>query len=231
MLEEIFLVEEERQNFSILLVLGLISGLIGFTVAKILFPTQADILAVIFAAIPMIYSLTEKFLEDEAERSPHLPEVESYLSIFAGEAIAFLILALSFPDSFAVQRSIIGASGAAVQQVGFDMVISNNLMVFSAIFLVSMLVGSAGAFILTWNASVFGVFMAKLVSSNPVNAIGYLPHSIFEMSGFVIAGIAGSLISAAVYRRHFDEETWKDYIRLLVLGVVCIFIGAFLETA
>ena len=231
MLEEIFLLEEEKQNFSVLLVLGLLSGLIGFTVAKVLFPTQVDILAVIFASVPMIYSLTEKFLEDEEGKKPHFPEVETYLSIFAGEAIAFTVLALNFPETFSVQRSIIGASGAAVQNIGFEMILLNNLMVFSAVFIVSMLIGSAGSFILSWNASVFGVFMAKIVSSNPLQVLAYLPHSVFEMSGFMVAGISGSLISAAVYRRHFDEATWKDYTRLVCIGVLCIFVGAFLETA
>jgi hypothetical protein len=51
------------------------------------------------------------------------------------------------------------------------------------------------------------------------------------MSGFVIAGIAGSLVSAAVYREHFDRETWKDYIKLIVAGIACIVIGAALEAA
>lgn len=231
MLEEVFLLEEERQNFPMLVVLGLLAGLIGYTAASVLFPTQADILAVIFAAVPMIFSLTEKFLDDEAEKHPHLPEVEVYLSIFAGEALAFFLMAMNFPDAFEVQKAVIGASGAAVQEASFQLILSNNLMVFSAIFLLAMLIGSAGAFILTWNASVLGVFLARVAESSPLMVLGYLPHSLFEMSGFVIGGIAGSLISAAVYRRHFDRETWMDYGRLICLGVLCIFIGAFLETA
>jgi uncharacterized membrane protein SpoIIM required for sporulation len=154
-----------------------------------------------------------------------------YLSIFLGEAIAFFLMALQFENAFEIQKAVVGASGAAVQEASFSFILSNNLTVFSAIFLLAMLIGSAGAFVLTWNASVLGVFLAKVAQSSPVAVFGYLPHAIFEMSGFVIGGIAGSLISAAVYRRHFDRDTWIDYARLIGLGVLCIFIGAFLETA
>ena len=231
MLERIFLLEEEKQNFRLLAVLGLLSGLLGFTVASTVFPGQTDILAVLFAAVPLIYSLTEKFLEDESERLPHIPEVEMYLSIFAGLALAFGILATYFPESFDAQRAIVGASGAAIQEAGISFIFTNNMTVFSSIFVVSMLIGSAGAFILSWNASVFGVFMARILTSDPVSALGYLPHSLFEMSGFVIGGIAGSLISAAAYREDFDREIWRDYLKLLLAGIACIVIGAFLETA
>lgn len=231
MLETFFLLEEEKQNFHGLAFLGFISGLLGFGVAKIIFPSQADILAVVFAAIPLIYSLTEKFLDDEAERLPHFPEVEMYLSIFTGLAVAFGVLAHFFPGAFGSQKAIIGVSGAAIQGGSFQAILSNNFTVFSSIFLVSLLVGSAGAFILSWNASVFGVFMADIFSSEPLMTLAYLPHSLFEMSGFVIAGISGSLISAAVYREHFNRETWKDYIKLVLAGLGCVLIGAFLETA
>ena len=232
MLETLFLREEERQNLGLLVFLGFVSGVLGFGFARFLFPTQADVLAVLFAAVPLIYSLNEKFLEDELEGAPHFPEVEIYLSIFAGLALSFGVLGRVFPESFQVQREVVGLSGAAIQDVSFSMILSNNLTVFSSIFLVSLLVGSAGAFILSWNASVFGVFMGEVASNQPLVTLAYLPHSLFEMSGFVIAGIAGTLISAAVYRNDlFGDNVWKDYVKLVAAGVICILVGAVLETA
>ncbi|MFB6216661.1 MAG: stage II sporulation protein M, partial [Candidatus Aenigmatarchaeota archaeon] len=59
----------------------------------------------------------------------------------------------------------------------------------------------------------------------------YLPHAAFEMTGFIVAGVAGSLISAALYREHFDMDTWRDYGKLVALGILLILLGAFLETA
>jgi len=51
------------------------------------------------------------------------------------------------------------------------------------------------------------------------------------MTGFVIAGVCGSLISAALYREHFEKEVWIDYAKLLGLGLFMVLFGAFLETA
>lgn len=231
MLETIFLLEEERENFISLALLGIISGIIGFSVSAAIFPSEKDVLAVVFAAIPLIYSLNEKFLDDESKSLPHIPEIEIYLSIFAGIAVSFAALSFRFPEAFEVQSAIVGATGGAIRDAGFSVIVSNNLTVFSSIFLISLLVGSAGAFILAWNASVFGVFMAEVFSMNPFMTLAYLPHSLFEMSGFVIAGISGTLFSAAVYREHFDRETWKDYIKLVLTGISCILLGALLETA
>ncbi|MFB6241479.1 MAG: stage II sporulation protein M [Candidatus Nanosalina sp.] len=231
MLEEVFLIEEERQNFGALAFLGLVSGITGYFLARFMFPTEAGLLAVFFAAVPMIYSLAEKFLDDEKENRPHIPEVESYLSIFVGELAAFFLLGLKYDSGFEIQRKVVGISGAAVSQASFSMILFNNLAVFLSILFLAVLLGSAGAFILTWNASVLGVFLAGVFRSTPLNVLAYLPHALFEMTGFIIAGVAGSLMSAAIYRRHMDRDTWSDYIRLAGLGVLCIFIGAFLETA
>jgi hypothetical protein len=46
-----------------------------------------------------------------------------------------------------------------------------------------------------------------------------------------VAGISGSLISAAIYREHFDKDTWIDYMKLVGLGIGLILIAAVLETA
>ena len=154
-----------------------------------------------------------------------------YLSIFSGLALAFGVLGNLRPSGFELQRDIVGMSGAAIQDVGFSIILSNNLTVFASILLVSMLVGSAGAFILSWNASVFGVFIGEVASTNPLVSVAYLPHSLFEMSGFVIAGITGSLVSAAVYRKDLTGDVLRDNAKLLLTGVACIVVGAVLETA
>jgi len=103
-------------------------------------------------------------------------------------------------------------------------------------------IGSAGAFVLTWNASVLGVFFARLLDAIESSSglftckptpspLCYAPHAFFEMTGFVIAGVCGSLISAALYREHFEKEVWIDYAKLLGLGLFMVLFGAFLETA
>ncbi|MFB6144129.1 MAG: stage II sporulation protein M [Candidatus Nanohaloarchaea archaeon] len=243
MLPELIYREERMQDYSLLMVLGAISGLAGFILASHFYPSQSDILAVVFASIPLIYPLTEFFLEDEKRGKPHLPEVKVYGSLFIGEVFAFFALGHAFPEAFQLQYSTITAiSGAATSLGPFFSILVNNLIVFAAILLLSAVIGSAGAFVLTWNASVLGVFFAKMARSiesgsgfltctpNP-SPLCYLPHATLEMTGFIVAGISGSLVSAAVYREHFDRETWKDYTKLVTLGVLLIVAGALLESA
>lgn len=243
MLPELIYREERMGDYPLLMVLGALSGLLGFVFASHFYPSQADVLAVVFASIPLIYPLARFFFEDEREHRPHLPEIKVYGALFTGEVIAFFALGHSFPDAFQLQYNTITAISGAATSIGpFVSILVNNLVVFGAILLISAVVGSAGAFILTWNASVLGVFFAKLVrtiesggglltcSPNP-SPLCYIPHATLEMTGFIVAGVSGSLISAAVYREHFDRETGKDYIKLVISGVLLIVLGALLETA
>ncbi|MFB6145108.1 MAG: stage II sporulation protein M [Candidatus Nanohaloarchaea archaeon] len=242
MLPELIYREEKSNDYRWLIVLGGLSGLVGYTAASFLFPSVSDILAVIFGAIPLVYPLTREFLEDEEDKRPHIPEIKTYAALFLGELFAFFLLGLTFPGVFQLQNSVFAGTGFATFTGSFLSILFHNFMVFLAIFAISTVIGSAGAFMLTWNASVMGVFFAKLVASiestggyftcSPTpSPICYMPHATFEMTGFIVAGIAGSLVSAALYREHFDTDTWMDYGKLIALGVVLIILAAFLETA
>lgn len=243
MIPELIYREERVEDYSLLMILGAVSGLLGFIVASIFYPSQADVLTVVFASIPLIYPLMRFFLEDENHRRPHLPEIKVYGSLFVGEVIAFFALAYVFAESFQVQSNTIATITGSATSIGpFFSILANNLVVFGAILLISVIIGSAGAFVLTWNASVLGVFFADLVRSmehsgslltclpNP-SPLCYLPHATLEMTGFIIAGVSGSLISAAIYREHFDKETWKDYLKLVTTGLLLVVIGALIESA
>lgn len=243
MLPELILREEEEENYSLLGALGFCSVVAAYFVSGLLYPSEADFLIVIFAAIPLVYPLTSFFFDDEKNRAPHMPEVLNYFSLFVGQALAFFIFAYYNPDFFAVQASKVGLSGAAISPGFFVDLIANNMGVFMAITAVSFITGSAGAFILSWNASVLGVFLAGLLqrlpdtisayllgTRNTAPPLAYVPHATFEMLGFILAGISGTLMSAAVYREHFDREHWKDFGKVLLIGTLFIVIGALLES-
>ncbi|MFB6204117.1 MAG: stage II sporulation protein M [Candidatus Nanohaloarchaea archaeon] len=250
MLPELILREEEQENLKLLVFLGFSSALLGYGLASILFPSKVSFLTIIFAAIPLVYPLTSYFLEDEKEHRPHIPELKVYGSLFLGETLGFGLLGYIHPSSFSSQVSVfqsqlvkMGITGFATNSVSFTGILANNLLVFLGILAVATIIGSAGAFILTWNASVLGVFLSILLKELPkkVSALlfgtehvptplAYVPHAAFEMSGFIVAGITGSLMSAAIYREHFDMETWKDLGKMAAGGVLLIVLGAFLET-
>lgn len=235
MLPEFILREENLKRYDLLFLTGLISALAGFVIASYAFPSRIAVFTVVFASLPLVYPLTTKFLEDEDNNKPHRSEIFSYFSLFAGQATAFLLLGIIAAESFQAQMGVIGATGNffAFDSL-FMQILTNNFAVFGLIFVAAALVGSAGAFILTWNASVLGVFFSHLLSlqgtEDYVSPAFYVPHATLEMSGFIIAGITGSMVSAAVYREHFSFETWQDYGLLLGLGASCVITGAFLET-
>lgn len=261
MLPELIYREEQQDNYPLLFALGLLSGLIGYMVASVVFPSQVSVLAVVFASIPLVYPLTRTFLEDEAEARPHVDEIFIYSSLFLGEVAAFFLLVLLVPMDLTVQLSQFSAqlqamgidavagselssilTGKATSLGGFASIALHNLTLFALILAVSAIVSSSGAFILVWNASVLGVFLGVLVdqlsgfellsgNGQIATPLAYVPHTTFEMAGFIIAGISGSLVSAAVYREHFDRETWIDYAKLIATGVGFILVGALLETA
>ncbi|MFB6115426.1 MAG: stage II sporulation protein M [Candidatus Nanohalobium sp.] len=267
MLPELIYREEQSDNIALLFVMGIVYSLMGYGLARAVFPSQVSMLSVVFAAVPLMYPLTRTFLEDEKNGRPHSDEVMMYGAIFAGEVLGFFLLVLTLPahdlSQFYLQirqfskvlndmgiitlggvdLSVItgnNATGAATGGLQILGILLNNLFVFFLIFAVSVLVSSAGAFILVWNASVIGVFLGvltkKLSGMNVLagtesipSPIAYVPHATFEMTGFIIAGISGSLVSAAIYREHFDRETWIDYAKLVGLGVMCVFVGAIIE--
>lgn len=243
MFPELILREEQQHNYPLLAFLGVASVIAAYFVSKTIYPREADMLVVIFAAIPLVYPLTSFFFDDEKEKAPHLPEISSYFSLFVGQVLAFIVLGYFRPDFFAAQATRAGISGSAVSPSFFLFLLVNNLMVFAAITVVSFVTGSAGAFILSWNASVLGVFLADLIHRLPgtfsavfsgtertAPPIAYVPHATFEMTGFILAGISGTLMSAAVYRKHFDWAHWKDFGKVLGFGVFCILMGALLES-
>lgn len=252
MLPEYILKEERSDNFPLLFVLGFVSAIGGFVAASALFPSESSLLAVIFASIPLVYPLMTKFLGDEKkEGESYFEEVIIYGALFLGQSVGFTLISLVRPEALQLQAEAAGIAGRATAPGLFFQILSNNLTVFTGILTVSAVIGSAGAFILVWNASVLGKFFGSILSQDPGNlgvliacgpklqsffgvsragVLCYLPHAAFEMSGFITAGIAGSLISSAVYRNHFDKGVWTDYVAIVVLGLSLILTGAGLET-
>lgn len=238
MLPELILYEEEQTNLPILFMAGLLSGIAGFLFASQFFPSQREILAPVFASIPLIYPLMAYYLENE-QKPDFIDETTVYAAMFLGQASAFSLIAMALPETFSLQMEIIGLTGhATASEVTFTSVFTNNIMVFGAILLSAFFLGSSGAFILSWNASVLGVFFAHLMRDlsgleiiySTASPLAYMPHASLEMTGFMIAGILGTTASASVYRKHWGLEHWKQLGLLGVVGFVAILTGAVIET-
>ncbi len=180
----------------------------------------------------------------------HQKDMLIFLYFFGGATLAFAVWTMLLPVStFQVQISSIcgmrpylsacgsmGITGAVTDSAySFQTILVNNLEVTLFSFIFAFIFGAGAAFIILWNAGILGIYIG-LISKNimdiPVNSIRFLPHGIPEIAGYIFAGLAGSLISIAVIRKA-DKDILKvvvwDSLKVLVLGVALIFIGALVE--
>ena len=211
------------------------------------------IFSVVFALIPSVFFVTllikkeelieEKYIKKHYEKAfweRHERDIMIFLFFFAGLTIAFAFWSFVLPKTFfqvqtAKINQIHGLTGAATQNSVFMSIFVNNMQVLLFSFIFSFLFGAGAVFIIIWNASILGVYIGQLSKSIwqiPIVSLAFLPHGIPEIAGYVCAGLAGGLISAAIIRtsnKKILRIVALDAVKILLLGIFLIFIGAGIE--
>jgi len=119
-------------------------------------------------------------------------------------------------------------------------VLESNLTVMLVSFVLSIFYGAGAIFLITLNASVFAsfvVFVAQYLAETIKEIfmiIGlFMIHMVPEISGFLIAAIAGGVLSKALMAEKWSSQRFrnviKDSLMLLVIASVLIVVAAFLE--
>jgi len=116
----------------------------------------------------------------------------------------------------------------------FILILVNNLSVLVAAVIFSFIFGAGAVFMISWNASIVGIWIGKtILARNHFKFFGLLPHGIPEFIGYFLGAIAGGLISIAVTRhRHFTHEIERiapDSVLLLFIAVISLVFGAAIE--
>ena len=214
--------------------------------------------AVLFVILPSSYFIThllkkEELLEEEYIREHHEKffwvrhekDIMIMMFFFLGLTMAFAFWSFIMPESlFQVQIAKInqitggtGVTGAAINQNElFSRILVNNLQVMGFSLLFSFIFGAGVAFIIAWNASILGIYVGAKLSETvwhiPVVTLGFLPHGLPEIAGFVCAGLAGGLLSAALIRNR-DMRMLKiiafDSAKIMGIAVSLIFMAAAIE--
>ncbi len=216
--------------------------------------------AVIFTIIPSVYFLTvvvnkeEEIEEEECRRHyqkdffrRHEKDILMFLFYFLGVTAAFAVWSFVLPEDFfqvqlvkildirsAVSGSITGSITKGTF-TSFMAVLSNNLEVMIFAFIFALLFSAGAVFIIVWNASILGVCigeLSKTVYEIPIVSLTFLPHGIPEVVGYLCAGLAGSLISAAILRCRSSEILkiiFFDSLKIILLGAMFIAIAAGIE--
>ena len=215
--------------------------------------------AVLFTIIPSVYLLTvlimqeEELEEDEIKRhygekafwGRHEKDLLILLFFFAGLTMAFAVWSFVVPDgTFGAQSGkileIVPGARITAQVKGdftsFMQIFDNNLQVMIVSFIFSVLFGAGAVFIIVWNASVLGVyigdFLARSIWEIPIRSLAFIPHGVPEIAGYLVAGLAGGILSAALLRKnskHVIEIILVDSLTLLAVGMVLLFVAAAIE--
>ncbi|MEM5798407.1 MAG: stage II sporulation protein M [Candidatus Aenigmatarchaeota archaeon] len=212
--------------------------------------------AILFIIIPSVYFMTtfikreerteEEMLKENAKGlwERHEKDILVFIFYFLGLTATFSIWSFILPDTaFEVQtakinqiRGFAGAvtSSAAGMGAFFDILL-NNLQVLFFSFFFAFIFGAGAIFILEWNASILGVYIGQISKSIwevPIVTLAFLPHGIPEIGGYVTAGLAGAILSAAIVRKNTKrilEAVIMDSVKLLFLAVMLILLGAVIE--
>jgi uncharacterized membrane protein SpoIIM required for sporulation len=211
--------------------------------------------AVLFTVIPSVYFITLMIKRDELIGESlarehrkddmwarHGREILILVFFFLGLTLAFAFWSFTLHDTaFDIQLQKIGqirgtgaVTGAELSQ--FNRILFNNLnvMVFSFIF--SLIFGAGAVFIIVWNASILGVFVGARLSQYawdiPYHTGVFLPHGIPEIVGYLFAGLAGGIMSAAVIRgKGLDtmKVVLRDALLLMAFAIFSVLCGAAIE--
>ncbi|MBU2100210.1 stage II sporulation protein M [Candidatus Micrarchaeota archaeon] len=125
-------------------------------------------------------------------------------------------------------------------------IIKNNLWVLIVTFLVSLIYGFGAMFIITWNASVWGIVfanrsieLAPLAGKNPIVFFGLLlltvlPHTALEALTYFAAAMSGGIASQGIAKEEFESERFERILIqafiLMLLSLLLLVLAAFVET-
>lgn len=169
--------------------------------------------------------------------------IHAYVGIFIGVYLAYYVVAFlsmylggDFVSLFREQLFLDPAiSGRAAFDSGvFWSILQNNWWVLLSCFLLSLISGDGATFFVVWNASawaaIFGiraVAASIVLGSNPVTvalimeAIA-LPHTLLEGSAYILAGIAGAVISSDVISKAGNLKKFLSNFVLFGIGIFVI---------
>lgn len=254
---------------TIALFLGFVYSLIGYILANMFFINKHVSIAMLFITtllvVPtMIIALSDQ-MKYEAEGGHGRGFFDRHKSIFLGYTLMFVGAFLSYIllGLFAEQH-ILKIFEYQIeflkQQEGLSMqvldqffenrptpnigsvlsILQHNLLVIIVCFIISVVVGAGGVFLILLNASVFSSFaivMVKYLTESFKQAllvVGIFSfHVVPEAGAFILAAISGGILSKAIITEVYGSKGFRlvirDAIKLLLYSCCLVAIAAFIE--
>ncbi|MEM5814758.1 MAG: stage II sporulation protein M [Candidatus Aenigmatarchaeota archaeon] len=262
-LESLFPEKKIKSKPVDILVLAFLVALVAIFASYFVFPKYAGIVAPLITALgmaPLIFRLFEEEedeIDEVAEKrliagffARHKSIISLFTLFFIGNFLAVFFIAVLLPDvvlqsifepqlaDINAVQSIGSATGSAVRPGLAETIVFNNLKVMAFAFLLSFLFGTGATFILSWNASILGIFLANYAREGLYHTLlltttGMFPHATVELVAYFLAGIGGGILSVGMVREKFMSAEFrlmlKDSLLLLVLSVAFVLVGAWIE--
>ncbi len=256
-LEKLVTIRQAVKHPLWMFVIGALVSVISLFISFLVFPTSIGLftsILVTFIMTPFMVNLLtyesfmteleikKKIMQNFFQR--HWDMLLVYTAFFSGMIVALSLTFIFLPEETVEKlfqdqiNEIKLIRGSFLSASTFLKITINNIGVLLLALLFAFIFGSGAIFILSWNASVLSAAIGLTaksiggVSGIPVALVTYLPHGIFEIGAYFLAGIAGGILSALVMRRKTElfGVMVKDSIKVIALAVVLLIIGSVIES-
>ncbi|MCK4588941.1 MAG: stage II sporulation protein M [Nanoarchaeota archaeon] len=262
-LEQFFKAKWLEKRPAISLLLGFVFVFIGLITALIFFRNDVSIALLFLVTLLLVPSLMKVIsLEEKVERKfgvkhffkTHRAIFEIYFFLFIGILAAYLVIGFGAGDNLESiseeQMKVLNSQGLIADDIidfGYSEKFDNFLGIFTAnllvaliFFVLSVFYGAGGIFLIVWNASIFSTFIVMTLnnlSRGVPQAMGLLGafslHLIPEVFGFLVAAIAGGVVSRALIKEKLKGKGFsnvvKDATLLLLVSFAVLLVAAALE--
>jgi len=193
---------------------------------------------------------SEHFLND------HRDIFEIYVFLFLGIFAAFVFIGLFYgiDSNFDYQFNFLerqeGLSsilinartetGITISHSNFFALLQSNLTVIIICFVLSFFYGAGSMFLIVLNASVFSTFVTFFIRELPTITnkatifLLFLIHAVPELFGFLLAAVAGGILSKAILKEKLFSHSFRNVVRdsflIFIIAVAVIVVAALLET-
>ena len=184
----------------------------------------------------------------------HMRTFKKYMYLFIGLTLGFTLWKVFSPEQWAT--ALFSTQTAALQSINgitgdISNILNNMMLIFLhntkivvISFFLSFFFGAGAIFILTWNASIIAVALGteikgvitQMAGSSYIPAIAfktlaYMTHGLPEILAYIIAGLAGGIISYAIIREDIklSSRIMKDSAIMFAISLGLLFIAAYLE--
>lgn len=245
-----------RRHLPFLFLLSFFFVFVAYGVQHVFFPDQTltTVLLTTILLVPSLHHLI--IVEETIERSgskhffhKHKTIFRSYLGAFFGILAGFLVLGILDPAALSYQHYQLQASHLKPELITTFLanfqptpdatlgLFSSNLEYLLIGLLVSLAYGAGSIFLVAYNASFFAAFVLQLFlrfAEAKTLTIVSLGHLLPESAGFILTAIAGATLSRALIKEKWGSQPFRNVLQncflLLILGISCILLAAFVET-